>query len=74
MQALISAPASAKNWRGPYTEADKLNDPWGNPFTYEAEGVNKFKITSGGKDQEIGTEDDIVYPQPSGGAAGTPAQ
>lgn len=65
--ALVTQPASAKNWRGPYTEADKLNDPWGVPFTYEASGVKNFKITSAGKDQEMGTADDVIYPPEAGG-------
>lgn len=60
--ALISAPASAKNWKGPYTEPDKLKDPWDNEFGYEATGSKSFKIRSPGMDGEINTEDDVVHP------------
>lgn len=62
LQALVTAPGGAKNWRGPYTEADKLNDPWDTPFTYESSGAKVFKITSAGPDTQMGNEDDITYP------------
>lgn len=74
LAALVNQPASAKNWRGPYTEAEKLNDPWGQPFSYEAQGVKTFKITSAGMDQEMGTADDIVYPDAAGGSGQQPAE
>ncbi|NDE14381.1 type II secretion system protein GspG [bacterium] len=69
LEAMITAPADAKTWRGPYTESNKLNDPWGNKFQYESDG-RVFKIISGGPDGTIGNADDIVYPdQPAGGTA-----
>ncbi|MBC7533519.1 MAG: type II secretion system protein GspG [Oligoflexus sp.] len=34
LMALLQAPSEAKNWRGPYIEADKLEDPWGQKLTY----------------------------------------
>lgn len=64
LDALINAPASAKKWRGPYTEEKKLSDPWGNKFSYESDGKT-VKITSAGPDGEMGTADDIVYPEES---------
>jgi general secretion pathway protein G len=63
LQALVEAPATSKNWNGPYTEAEKLNDPWGKQIQYELVNAKKFKITSAGSDGEFGTEDDIVYPK-----------
>ncbi len=69
LQALVTAPASAKNWRGPYTEADKLKDPWSNDFSYESSGNKAFKITSPGQDQELGTADDVIYPAEAAGTA-----
>ncbi|MDQ3235090.1 MAG: type II secretion system protein GspG [Pseudobdellovibrionaceae bacterium] len=63
LQALIEAPATARNWRGPYTEAEKLNDTWGNLLQYELIKARKFKITSAGTDGEFGTEDDIIFPK-----------
>ena len=61
LDALVSKPAGAKRWRGPYTQKDKLNDPWGNKFEFESDG-KKFTITSPGPDGTVGTEDDIRYP------------
>ncbi len=72
LQALVTAPAGAKNWRGPYSESDKLNDPWDAPFGYEASGARSFKIISGGPDGQIGNEDDITYPEEKS-AAGSSA-
>ena len=69
LQALISAPPGAKNWRGPYTEPDKLKDPWGNDFTYESTGAKTFKIRSPGQDSELNTEDDVVHPPEAAEAA-----
>ncbi len=68
---LMTAPGDSKSWRGPYIEANKLKDPWQNDFQYEATGKD-FKIISGGGDGQIGTADDIIYPEPQGEAA--PAQ
>lgn len=69
LDALVTAPSSAKRWRGPYTEKKKLNDPWGNPFSYESDGQT-FKVISGGSDGQAGSEDDIVYPAEEGEAKG----
>lgn len=62
LNALLNPPGGdAKNWRGPYTEENKIQDPWSEKFGYESDG-RTFKIISGGPDTTIGTEDDIVYP------------
>jgi hypothetical protein len=50
-----------KNWRGPYTEDNKINDPWGVQLGYESDG-RTIKLISSGVDQAMGTEDDITYP------------
>jgi general secretion pathway protein G len=68
LDALVNQPSGATRWRGPYAEADKIKDPWGNPLGYESDGRN-FKIISGGADGEVGNSDDIVYPT-EGKAAG----
>lgn len=49
------------NWNGPYIRGGKvaLADAWGTPFSYRVEG-NSYKITSAGKDAQMGTEDDIT--------------
>ncbi|MEZ4741101.1 MAG: type II secretion system major pseudopilin GspG [Bdellovibrionota bacterium] len=62
LQALLENPDGNKKWRGPYIEKEKLMDPWNNEFEYESDG-HKYKITSGGTDGEVGTDDDIVYPE-----------
>jgi general secretion pathway protein G len=62
LKALLTNPGGdVKNWRGPYTEDNKINDPWGVEFQYESDG-RTVKMTSGGVDQTMGTEDDISYP------------
>lgn len=66
LNALLTPPGDAKSWRGPYTEEDKVVDPWKNPYGYESDG-RTFKLTSSGIDQEMGTADDLVYPEPKGG-------
>jgi general secretion pathway protein G len=63
LQALVEAPATARSWKGPYTEPDKLDDLWGKPMQYELLNAKTFKITSAGSDGEFETEDDVVYPK-----------
>lgn len=63
LNALITNPGGdARNWRGPYTESNKINDPWQNPFQYESDG-RTIKMISGGSDGQVGTADDVVYPE-----------
>lgn len=62
LKALLTAPGDLKSWRGPYTEENKLKDPWNNEYTYESDG-KALKIVSGGIDGTVGTDDDIVYPE-----------
>ncbi len=70
LDALVTAPSGASRWRGPYTEAKKLNDAWGQKFEYESDG-RTFKIKSGGIDQQMGTADDVTYPAEDGPAKET---
>ena len=62
LSALMQNPGDSKNWRGPYIESNKLQDPWGEDFGYESDG-RTYKIVSGGPDLQVGTEDDIRYPE-----------
>ena len=62
LEALVSKPSGAKRWKGPYTDENKLQDPWGNTYEYESDGRN-FKIISPGPDGSTGSEDDITYPE-----------
>lgn len=61
LAALLSAPSSAKNWKGPYLDKAPM-DPWGNPYKYKSPGTHRthdYDLYSLGKD---GTEsaDDVV--------------
>ncbi|MDD5431527.1 MAG: type II secretion system major pseudopilin GspG [Candidatus Omnitrophica bacterium] len=60
LEALITAPSSAKNWKGPYLEKKPL-DPWGNPYHYKSPGTNRkdYDLYSSGKDATEGNEDDV---------------
>ena len=64
LEALVTEPSSssARKWRGPYTEADKLKDPWGGDIRYEITYPGKFKLVSAGPDSEMDTPDDISFP------------
>lgn len=72
LNALLTSPGDAKAWRGPYIEPNKLTDPWDQPFGYECSDGRNFKITSAGPDGQMGSADDIVYPEEKGEAAATP--
>ena len=63
LNSLLTNPGGdVKNWRGPYTEDNKIQDPWGEKFNYESDG-RTVKIQSSGPDQSMGTEDDLFYPE-----------
>lgn len=56
-----------KRWRGPYLDnQNKIIDPWDMEFEYESNGRD-YKIISAGPDQQLGTEDDITYPEEAAG-------
>ena len=66
LAALVRDPGNAKKWRGPYGVDEKnLKDPFDNDFGYESDG-REIKIISGGPDGEIGSSDDIFYPDEDG--------
>lgn len=58
LNALLSAPSSAKNWKGPYVEKEPL-DPWGNPYKYVSPGTHRkdYDLYSLGKDGVEGNDD-----------------
>ena len=62
---LLSAPSSAKNWKGPYLE--KLTrDPWGHPYHYTSPGRHRpqdYDLWSFGKDG-VESADDTVNWEP----------
>jgi general secretion pathway protein G len=60
LDALISAPSSATNWKGPYLEKEPL-DPWGNTYQYTSPGTNRmdYDLSSLGRDG-VESDDDIT--------------
>ncbi|MCX5711823.1 MAG: type II secretion system major pseudopilin GspG, partial [Candidatus Omnitrophica bacterium] len=61
LDALLTAPGSAKNWKGPYIEKKPL-DPWGNAYSYKSPGTHRvdYDLFSKGRDAVEGTADDVV--------------
>lgn len=51
LDALLKAPGSAKNWKGPYLERKPL-DPWANPYQYRSPGDHRtdYDLFSLGRD------------------------
>ncbi len=60
LAALMSAPSSARNWKGPYLEKTPI-DPWGKEYQYKSPGSHRtdYDLYSFGKDG-IESEDDVV--------------
>lgn len=59
LSALLSAPASATNWNGPYLESKPV-DSWGRAYHYEAPGSHRpqdYDLYSLGKDGKEGNDD-----------------
>ncbi|HEX3365610.1 type II secretion system major pseudopilin GspG [Phenylobacterium sp.] len=52
LNGLLSQPANADGWTGPYVKSTKaLNDPWGHPINYkESDDMLTFVVTSYGAD------------------------
>ena len=63
LEALVTKPSGASNWRGPYIKKGVPNDPWNAPYQYRYPGSRNstgYDLYSTGPDQQDGTEDDIV--------------
>jgi general secretion pathway protein G len=61
LDALLSAPSSAKNWKGPYLEKKPI-DPWGNQYKYRYPGTHRtydYDLYSLGRDG-MESVDDVV--------------
>jgi len=57
LEALVTKPAGAERWNGPYVKAEQLIDPWGNPYIYRYPGENReFDLYSLGRDASEGGE------------------
>lgn len=55
LSALVSRPASASNWNGPYLRGSLPMDPWGNAYRYSSSG-DVYEIVSLGADGVSGGE------------------
>jgi general secretion pathway protein G len=61
LSALISAPPSSRNWKGPYLEK-MPRDPWGKEYEYKSPGTHRtydYDLYSLGRDG-VESEDDVV--------------
>ena len=59
LKALRVKPEGADKWHGPYLKKDVPNDPWSNPYFYQAPGRSGgYEITSDGADGREDGEDD----------------
>ena len=59
LDALFTAPGSARNWRGPYLDADSVpQDPWGQPYRYAFPGTRgkEVEVFTYGRDNASGGE------------------
>ncbi|MGQ9591518.1 MAG: type II secretion system major pseudopilin GspG [Planctomycetota bacterium] len=60
LRALVQAPGSLRNWRGPYIKRGVPNDPWGNPYVYRYPGrhnVDGYDLSSLGPDGRESADD-----------------
>lgn len=67
LQVLMTEPASAEGWTGPYVKSDRtLADPWGNRVAYQvSEDGRTFAVTSYGADGQAngqGLNRDLTAP------------
>lgn len=62
LEALRIAPSDSvsERWNGPYLDKEIPLDPWDNPYQYELQNEDYYKIWSFGPDRADGTEDDIT--------------
>lgn len=55
LAALVTAPAGAAKWNGPYLQRSVPSDPWGNPYVYRVPGTGReVDLISLGKDGRVG--------------------
>jgi len=55
LDALVSKPASANTWSGPYLKKAVPADPWGRPYVYRVPGEkSEFQLMSLGRDGKTG--------------------
>ncbi|MFD0668905.1 type II secretion system major pseudopilin GspG [Ramlibacter sp. MAHUQ-53] len=55
LAALVTAPAGAATWRGPYLSKAVPPDPWGHPYVYRSPGtLGEYELFSQGRDGQPG--------------------
>ena len=55
LEALLSRPASATGWNGPYLRKAVPTDPWGRPYLYRTPGQKgEYEVVSYGRDGKPG--------------------
>lgn len=55
LSALVTKPASAAKWNGPYLQKEAPPDPWGHVYLYKSPGSKgEYEILSYGKDGQPG--------------------
>ena len=55
LEALMSRPASATAWNGPYLRKAVPTDPWGRPYVYRTPGQKgEYEVVSYGRDGKPG--------------------
>jgi general secretion pathway protein G len=55
LEDLVSKPANAPNWQGPYAKESELKDPWGHAFGYKYPGDHgNFDLIFYGRDGKPG--------------------
>ncbi|MCA9166444.1 MAG: type II secretion system major pseudopilin GspG [Planctomycetales bacterium] len=59
LQSLRQPSGNVPGWSGPYLDREVPLDPWQNPYQYECDGADYYRIWSMGPDGIDGTDDDI---------------
>lgn len=55
LDELVTQPADAAGWLGPYAKSSELKDPWGHAIEYRAPGEGRdFDLVILGKDGKVG--------------------
>lgn len=77
LSALVTAPAGATSWQGPYIDGPVPNDPWGRPYLYipsanvdESPRIGSFG--SDGREGGTGSARDVYSVDPVGGDGAVP--
>ncbi len=59
LEALVQPSGDIPGWSGPYLDKNVPVDPWRNPYQYELQNPDTYRVWSFGPDGVDGSEDDI---------------